>query len=291
MHILDKIVTTKLIEMRSARAARPLPELIADAKGAEPARGFVNSLLKSAAIPIIAEVKRASPSRGVIRSDLDLSDVAAGYTAAGAACLSVLTDKEYFSGSLEILQAIRRRCPSIPILRKDFTIDPYQIWEAKAAGADAVLLIARILNPDTLQDLAHEVWRADLDVVVEVHSESELEAALPVTAAAPHPSRIALGVNNRDLDTFKVDLETSVNVIKKAKHLVLANGLGKAGAAPLFVSESGIFTGNDIAKLRAAGAGAFLIGESLMATGDPGTNLKKLLDSAAHEGVRNNRIV
>jgi len=216
----------------------------------EPTRGFTRALREAEAPAIIAELKRRSPSKGLIREDFDPVKLARSYQAGGAACLSVLTDERDFGGRLEYLALVRAEV-SLPLLRKDFVVDAYQIDEARVAGADAVLLIVAALRPDALARLHAAARARDLDVLVEVHDERELAVALDAGAQL-------VGVNNRDLRTFEVDLATTERV---------------AAALPpdrdvLFVSESGIAGPEDIRRLLDCGAEAFLVGESLMRHGD-----------------------
>jgi indole-3-glycerol phosphate synthase len=236
------------------------------ASDAEPARDFLGALKSpqppfekggQGGISIIAEVKKASPSAGVIRPDFDPVGIAASYEENGAACLSILTDEYFFQGSLKYLEDIRARV-KIPCLRKDFTLDAYHVYEARAHGADAVLLIVRILEDAQIKD--YEALSRDLGmaVLVEVHDEAEMERAKKTGATL-------IGVNNRNLDTFQVDLDTAVRLAKNApKEVVL-------------VAESGISTPDHIRKLQDTGIYAFLIGEALMREKDPAAKLRELL--------------
>jgi indole-3-glycerol phosphate synthase len=212
-------------------------------------------------VNVIAEHKRRSPSRGAIREDLQPADVAQAYEAAGAAALSVLTDEPFFGGRLEHLVAARA-ATSLPVLRKDFVVDPWQVWEARAAGADAVLLIVAALDDDDLRRLLGEAARAGLEALVEVHDRPELDRAL---AAGAH----VVGVNNRNLKTMEVSLQTALS---------LASALPEGVVA---VAESGIRSGEDVRRLRGAGFNAFLVGESLMGAPDPGSALRSLLEASA----------
>lgn len=261
--ILDQILATKLEEVAQARAARPLADLVAAARQAPPTRGFRRAL-QQPGMQVIAEVKKASPSKGLIRADFDPVAIARAYQAGGAACLSVLTDVEYFQGDLAYLAQIRAAV-ELPLLRKDFIIDEYQVYEARAAGADAILLIVAAFLGESSQGrtpadmhrlaaLAHELG---MDVLTEVHTAAELEVALATGAAL-------IGVNNRDLRTFN----TSLDVTFSLAPLIPADRL--------LVSESGIATTADLARLAAAGAKAVLVGESLMRQPDPAAALRDL---------------
>ena len=205
---------------------------------------------------VIAEVKKASPSKGLLRADFDPAAIAAGYAAHGAACLSVLTDRDYFQGDAAYLRAARAAC-ALPVLRKDFVVDPYQVAEAAAMGADGVLLIAAALDDAQLHDLEDCAAAYGLDVLVEVHDAAELARAL--TLRTP-----LIGVNNRDLRSFETRLDTTLGLL--------------AGIPPtrLVVTESGIGTPDDVARMRAAGVHAFLVGEALMRAPDPGAALEGL---------------
>lgn len=229
------------------------------------------SLVEAVRLPgisVIAEVKRASPSKGDIRPDLDVAEIVSLYERAGASAISVLTEERHFKGSLDDLRAARRAC-NLPLLRKDFIIDPYQIWEAAEAGADAILLIVAALSPAQLDHLLEEAVIAGLDCLVEVHNAEELEIAKLALGSGP-PA--AIGINNRNLRTFEVDLETTLNLIKS-----LPEGMS-------VVSESGIRNREDIDTLTAAGVNAVLIGETLMRSPDPGAKLRELISSPGQHG-------
>jgi indole-3-glycerol phosphate synthase len=256
MAVLDDIVARTRATVTQAKAKAPLRSLEERAVYQEPRRGFATGLQQQTPA-IIAEIKRASPSKGLIRSDFDPIWIAQRYASAGASALSVLTEEHFFQGSLQYLEAVRAAV-SLPLLRKDFTLDPYQIVEARAWGADAILLIAAILEDAQLRDLHAAARAIDLDVLVEVHSEDELERVRDLGAAL-------IGVNNRDLRTFVTRLAT-------AEWL---RPLMPAGVTA--IAESGIETPADIARLRRAGYEVFLIGESLMRAPDPGEALRTLL--------------
>jgi len=268
--ILDQILATKRDELVALQAREPLAALRRRAEAAPPPRGFLERLAgrspgAPAAAPaaqgrplrVIAEVKKASPSKGLIRPDFDPVAIARAYAAAGAACISVLTDTPYFQGRLEYLAAIRAVVPQVPLLRKDFVIDPYQLYEARAAGADAVLLIVAVLAPPQLTELHALATALGLDALVEVHTAAELETALRL-----QPQLI--GINNRDLRTFHTTLDVTRELAPRVP------------ADVLLVSESGIGTRADLAVLAAAGARAVLVGESLMCQPDVAAALRAL---------------
>lgn len=255
-NILDRIVETKWREIAAARAALPDARLEAQIADAPPTRGFVAALQAPGEVRVIAEVKKASPSAGVIRADFDPVAIATAYEANGAACLSVLTDIEYFQGSLAYLTAIRDAV-SLPVLRKDFVVDRYQLLEARAAGADAVLLIAEILPGDSLANLHRDAVALGLDVLVELHDAEQLPRVLDCGAKL-------VGINNRDLRVFATRLEHTLDLMPQIP------------AEVTVVSESGIRTAADVARLAAAGVRAVLVGESLMRESDVGAALARL---------------
>jgi indole-3-glycerol phosphate synthase len=260
--ILERILATKVQEVAAARAARPLAEVKAAAAAAPAPRGFRRALAEAGAtgpVRVIAEVKKASPSKGLIRPDFDPVAIARAYEGAGAACLSVLTDEQYFQGSLTYLSQIRSAV-GLPLLRKDFVIDPYQVYEARAAGADAILLIVAAFpaDPAPMQELAALAADLGLDVLTEVHTAAELEIALASTAPL-------IGINNRDLKTFHTTLDVTFQLAPRVP------------ADRLLVSESGIATHADLVRLAGAGAKAVLVGESLMRQPDVGQALVTLL--------------
>lgn len=258
--ILDRILATKVEEVAAASRARPLSELQRQILDCPPTRGFAQTLRSRALIgtAIIAEVKKGSPSKGVIREDFDPLVIASSYQAAGAACLSILTDEQYFFGALDFLRQIRIAV-ELPLLRKDFIIDPYQVYEAREAGADAILLIAAALDDPSLRELAGLAAELRLDSLLEVHDETELERALELPVDL-------IGINNRNLQTFHTDLAVTEQLAPRISPRQLA------------VAESGIHSRADIDRLQAAGAGAFLIGESLMREPDIEAKLRSLLD-------------
>jgi len=266
MSVLDEILGHKRDEVEQAKA-RIAPALMAEnAKtSATPTRGFLRALREAEPPAVIAEIKRRSPSKGEIRPDLEPVECARAYAAGGAAALSVLTDEHYFGGHLDYLAQVREAV-ALPVLRKDFIVDAYQIDEARVAGADAILLIVSALAPGALGELAAYAQARTLDVLVEVHDEQELELALRVGADL-------VGVNNRDLRTFEVDLAHSERVAARLETLCAED---PSLDRPLLVAESGIHTPADVARLARVGAGAFLVGESLMRQADPGEALRSL---------------
>jgi len=254
--ILDQIVQSKREEIAEHKRQRPL-EALADADlYRAPRRGFAAALARPGRA-VIAEVKKASPSRGVIRADFDAVAIARAYAHGGARALSVLTDAPFFQGSLAYLEAIRR-VVDLPLLRKDFVIDPYQVHEARAFGADAVLLICAILDDASLRELFRLASRLDLDALVEVHSREELERAAGCGATL-------VGINNRDLRTFVTRLEVAETLAPLAPRQMTV------------VAESGLKTAADLERLETAGVRAFLIGETLMAAPNPAAVLGALL--------------
>ena len=257
--ILDDIVAHKREEVAVRRRATPLAALRERPLYREPRRGFAAAVQRPGAI--IAEVKKASPSKGVIRADFDPVEIARAYAAHGAAALSVLTDERFFQGRLEFLSMIRHAVPQ-PLLEKDFVIDAYQIAEARAYGADAILLIVAALSVETLAELAAEARAQGLDALIEVHNQSELEVAMRVQPRL-------IGINNRNLHTFVTTLETTERLLPNIP------------AGCTVVAESGIETRAHIERLLRAGARAFLIGETLMRAPDPGAKLDELQGFAA----------
>jgi len=260
--ILDQILRTKDAEIAADKIRQPLAELKQKVAAADHVRGFANRLRQSSqsGTAIIAEVKKGSPSKGIIRKDFDPVAIARSYERAGASCLSVLTDHEYFYGSLEYLGLIRSQV-DLPLLRKDFIVDPYQVYQARAAGADAILLIAAALEDGRLLELAELANELGLDTLLEVHNGTELERALRLPVAL-------IGINNRNLQTFVTDLGVTESLA------------GKIPRRQIAVAESGIHSRADIERLQQSGAGAFLIGESLMRETDIEAKLRSLLGNA-----------
>jgi len=263
--ILAKILARKREELAEAKRRLPAAQLRSELTRAPATRGFANAIrerMKLDQPAVIAEIKKTSPSKGLIRADFDPAYLAQDYAHGGATGLSVLTDRDFFQGAPEYLQMARDAC-ELPVLRKDFLIDAYQIVESRRLGADAILLIMAALEDGLVQALADEALALGMDVLVEVHDAPELERALRLEGDA---GRLLLGINNRNLHTFETTLDTSLTLIK----LVPPNRL--------VVSESGIFAQADIARLRAVGINAFLVGESLMRQKSPGEALRQLLN-------------
>ena len=257
--ILDTILARKREEVAARRERTSLFELKARAASAPPLRGFADAVAAKIAAgqaAVIAEVKKASPSKGVIRADFDPAAIARSYAAGGAACLSVLTDVDFFQGADEYLVAARDAC-ALPVLRKDFIVDAYQLYEARVLGADCVLLIAAALDDAQLAEYAFIAAELGMDVLVEVHDLDELERALPI------PARL-LGINNRNLKTFEVSLQTTLE-LKVA-----------VPADRVLVTESGILARADVALMRDNAIHAFLVGEAFMRQPDPGAALSAL---------------
>jgi len=257
--ILDAILARKREDVAARSARVPLAEVIARAAGADAPRGFADAIARrigAGAPAVIAEVKKASPSKGLIRADFEPAAIARSYEAGGAACLSVLTEVDFFQGSDAYLQQARAAC-ALPVLRKDFTVDPYQVYEARALGADCILLIVAALEDARLAELTAIAMDLGMDVLVEVHDIDELERAIQVPAPL-------LGVNNRNLRSFEVSLDTT---------LALRDAVPRDR---ILVTESGIATPADVQRMRAAGVDTFLVGEAFMREPDPGAGLRRL---------------
>ena len=258
--ILDRINAVKRDEVAAAQARVPLAALRAEAESrAEPTRGFAQALRDKIAAGrsgVIAEVKKASPSKGVLRADFRPADIARSYERHGAACLSVLTDAPHFQGSIEYLLQARAAC-ALPVLRKDFMVDPYQVYEARAMGADCILLIVASLADGQMAELEDCALGLGLDVLVEVHDGAELERALRLKTPL-------VGINNRNLKTFEVTLDTTLGL------------LAQVPADRLLVTESGILGPDDVQRMRDAQVHAFLVGEAFMRAPDPGAALSAL---------------
>ena len=265
-NILEEIVWYKDIEITNFRKVLSLEELIKQIDNLSPTKGFIRSLRNNHFQPaIIAEIKKASPSKGVIREDFKPEEIASIYQEEGASCISVLTDKKFFQGSYEILSKVRE-VTHLPILCKDFIISAYQVYKARIAGADAILLIAAILNDSDLVYLKRIADKLKLDVLVEVHNSKELNRVLNLNCFN------LVGINNRDLKTFKTDLKNTVNMMGKHSNTKLREDI-------LFVSESGINSKEDLEMLKSIGIKAVLIGEVLMKQPNLNQAFKKLTDS------------
>jgi len=261
-HILEKIVWAKGEELEQARQRVPLQELQQQVEQLPPTRGFRRALHQAAARPaVIAEIKKASPSRGVIREDFDPVALSRAYAAAGASCISVLTDRQFFQGGFGVLSAVREAVP-LPLLCKDFILSPYQLFQARAAGADAALLIAAVLSDQDVRYLHKVARRLGLDCLVEVHDAGEMERAIALGVDL-------IGINNRDLATFATDL-----TVTRRLAATYRQALRQGGA--LLVSESGLKEHQDLEQAAAAGAQAVLVGEALMGQPDVGAALRAL---------------
>ena len=257
--ILDKILAVKHEEVAAGRRERPLAMLEREAAALPAARDFVGALrsrVEARRPAVIAEVKKASPSKGLLRADFDPAAIARSYEAGGAACLSVLTDRQFFQGDAAYLQAARGAC-GLPVLRKDFIVDPYQVVEARAMGADCILLIVAALEQTRMVELERCAVEHGLAVLVEVHDAAELERALALSTPL-------VGVNNRNLRTFETRLETTLDLVARIP------------GDRLLVTESGIHTPEDVRRLRDYGIHAFLVGEAFMRAPDPGAELQRL---------------
>jgi indole-3-glycerol phosphate synthase len=257
--ILERILAVKREEVAAAKVAHPLAQLRSDAAQAPPTRDFVGAIrakVGAGGTAVIAEIKKASPSKGIICEHFVPADIAADYQQHGAACLSVLTDKQFFQGAPEYLQQARAAC-ALPVLRKDFLLEPYQVYQARAMGADAILLIVDALELAAMQEmeaLAHELG---MGVLVECHDAAELDVALHLTTPL-------IGINNRNLRTFEVNLETTLSQ------------LSRMPPERIVVTESGIASAADVQRMRAAGVRAYLVGESFMRAPSPGGELARL---------------
>lgn len=257
--ILEKILATKRAEVAAALVQVPLAEMKRRAEAASAPRDFVGALrakLAAGQPAVIAEIKKASPSKGVIRPDFRPAEIATSYAAGGAACLSVLTDVEYFQGRAEYLQAARAAC-ALPVLRKDFIVDPYQVYEARAMGADCILLIVAALELPQMRALEALAMELGMAVLVESHDAAELDAALQLKTPLQ-------GINNRNLRSFEVSLDTTLGL------------LPKIGGDRIVVTESGILAPADVARMRSHAVNTFLVGEAFMRASDPGAELARL---------------
>ena len=257
--ILDKIVAVKREEVAASLRHKPLDVVRADAESRVLTRDFEGAMrakIAAGQAAVIAEIKKASPSKGVLRAEFIPADIAQSYAEFGAACLSVLTDKQFFQGSVDYLKQARASC-DLPVLRKDFMIDPYQIYEARAMGADAVLLIAACLDDAQMADMEAVARSLDMAVLVEVHDRAELDRALKLKTRL-------VGINNRNLKTFEVSLQTTLDMLPDVP------------ADRLLITESGIQTPEDVRRMREAQVHAFLVGEAFMRADEPGEALAKL---------------
>lgn len=262
--ILQRILAVKAQEISAARARVPMAQIQAEARAAAPARDFAGALRAKVAAgkpAVIAEVKKASPSKGVLREQFDPAAIAATYERHGAACLSVLTDAQFFQGKLDDLKTARRSC-ALPVLRKDFMMDPYQVYEARAAGADCILLIVAALAPAMMQELEATARELGMAVLVEVHDGAELDAALQLKTPL-------IGVNNRNLRTFETTLDTTLGLLQNIP------------GERMVITESGILKPEDVEKMRAHDVHGFLVGEAFMRAVDPGVELERLFGRAA----------
>ncbi len=263
--ILNQIVATKREEIAQALKKHPLAQVREDAESRVLTRDFEGALRRklAAGLPaVIAEVKKASPSKGVIRENFIPANIAQSYAEYGAACLSVLTDRQYFQGSPDYLKQARASC-DLPVLRKDFMVDPYQVYEARAMGADCILLIAACLSDAQMADLEAVALGLNMAVLVEVHDRAELHRALRLKTPL-------VGINNRNLRTFEVSLQTTLDM------------LGDVPPGRLLVTESGILNADDVNTMRDAGVNAFLVGEAFMRAPEPGAALAELFSLAGH---------
>ena len=261
--ILNKIVAVKREEIAAALNKKPLAMVRADAESRVLTRDFVGALRAKIAAgqpAVIAEIKKASPSKGVLREDFIPADIAQSYAECGAACLSVLTDAQFFQGCADFLKQARASC-QLPVLRKDFIVDVYQVYESRAMGADAVLLIAASLDDAQMKDFEAIARSMDMAVLVEVHDAAELARALKLKTPL-------IGINNRNLKTFEVSLDTTLTLMRDVP------------ADRVLVCESGIHTRDDVLRMGAAGVNAFLVGEAFMRAADPGTALAELFAAA-----------
>ncbi|MEN9887281.1 MAG: putative indole-3-glycerol phosphate synthase [Pseudomonadota bacterium] len=257
--ILQKIVATKREEIALALKKRPLADMRYDAETRVLTRDFGGALrrkIDAGQAAVIAEVKKASPSKGVLRADFIPADIAQSYAEHGAACLSVLTDRQYFQGSPDYLKQARASC-DLPVLRKDFMVDPYQVYEARAMGADCILLIAACLDDAQMADLEAIALGLNMSVLVEVHDRDELQRALRLKTPL-------VGINNRNLRTFEVSLDTTLAMLPDVP------------ADRLLITESGILGRGDVQRMREAGVHAFLVGEAFMRAPEPGVALAEL---------------
>ena len=259
--ILARILQTKVEEVARARAAQPMDSVIGEARAVPAARDFVDAIrsrVDARKPAVIAEVKRASPSKGVLRADFRPAEIAQSYERGGAACLSVLTDAQYFQGSLAFMREARAAC-TLPVLRKDFVIDAWQVYEARAAGADCILLIVAALDDVQMHEFESIAQSLGMAVLVEAHDANELARALKLSTPL-------IGINNRDLRTFDTRLETTLDLLQQI------------GPERIVITESGILDRSHVVLMREHGVFGFLVGEAFMRAPDPGTQLRVLFD-------------
>lgn len=257
--ILAKILQTKKEEVATARQLRSESDLLREAKNRKDVRGFARALndkISQGQPAVIAEIKKASPSKGIIRDNFNPAEIATSYAAHGAACLSVLTDMQYFQGSYDYLRQARAAC-ALPVLRKDFMVDPYQVIHARAIGADCILLIVAALGLNQLLELESLAHELGMDVLVEVHDKDELETALQLKSPL-------LGINNRNLRTFETSLQNTIDLLPSVPE------------DKLIITESGILSADDVKTMRTHQVNAFLVGEAFMRQSDPGVALEQL---------------
>jgi len=262
--VLQRILAVKAEEIATAKATRPLAAMRAEAEAGDRPRDFAAALrvaIGAGRAAVIAEIKKASPSRGVLRADFDPAAIAASYARHGATCLSVLTDAQFFQGSADDLAQARAAC-ELPVLRKDFTVEPYQVYEARAWGADCILLIAAALDVPRMQELEATARSLDMSVLVEVHDAAELEHSLEL--ATP-----LIGINNRNLRTFETRLDVTLDLARRVPE------------GRIVITESGILAPEDVRLMRANKVNGFLVGEAFMRAPDPGVELARLFGTAA----------
>jgi indole-3-glycerol phosphate synthase len=265
--ILNKILAVKAQEVAAAQKLKPIAEMRAEAEQAAPTRDFVAAIrakIDSGRPAVISEIKKASPSKGILRADFNPAQIAASYQQHGAACLSVLTDEQFFQGCPAYLQQARAAC-DLPVLRKDFMMDEYQIYQARAMGADAILLIAAALDAKTMQAFEYIAFSLGMAVLVEVHNGAELDSALQLSTPL-------IGVNNRNLRTFEVSLQNTLDLLPR----IVSAPSGRDGSSRIVVTESGIMNADDVKLMQRHGVNSFLVGEAFMRAEDPGAELARV---------------
>jgi len=270
--ILNKILAVKAQEVAAAQKLKPIAEMRAEAEQAAPTRDFVAAIrakIDSGRPAVISEIKKASPSKGILRADFNPAQIAASYQQHGAACLSVLTDEQFFQGCQAYLQQARAAC-DLPVLRKDFMMDEYQIYQARAMGADAILLIAAALDTKTMQTFESIAFSLGMAVLVEVHNGEELDSALQLSTPL-------IGVNNRNLRTFEVSLQNTLDLLPRIIPTTSScKGEGWGGSSRIVVTESGIMNADDVKLMQRHGVNSFLVGEAFMRAENPGTELARV---------------